>query len=300
MKNPIRDIIQDSLQQKADVRDFFYGVIGDGVTVEVPNRPGYIYVTLNDGAVTEVLNTIAPNLMNFPVVVGYDPAQPSKNVLCVVGNRTIPVPSTTVGNNYYVRGHHVSHEWMNIDGGQDIVYIQTRQIMPLRPTPLGNWYLYINPDLQLINNQWQRVGGQIFNTVNRSIQSFTSGSAGDERFVLVSLDMISGSINFTNGTIKAKGTMTMADVPALPSNNSPICALRFWTGQADIIEAISQTDLADLRMAKTSSISMYPIAKQSIDTGQTLTIPAGYCYVVGPDFTVNGTLIATGDLILVG
>jgi hypothetical protein len=44
----------------------------------------------------------------------------------------------------------------------------------------------------------------------------------------------------------------------------------------------------------------YPLSKQSIDFGDTLTIPVGFSYVVGERFTVNGTLIEDGDLVIAG
>ena len=44
----------------------------------------------------------------------------------------------------------------------------------------------------------------------------------------------------------------------------------------------------------------FPLTRQSLPLGMTLTIPNGYCLVVGPNFTIDGILHVDGDLILVG
>ena len=255
MRNELRDAITNRLGEKQDAGEYYYGTLGSVTTgaVQVPGRPGYVYVTLGSGAITQAYNTRVPLTLNLPVVIGIDPIQADKAQLSVLSARALPRAGSTPENFINVSGHHASHEYFNVNGGQDVVYVQLRQIMPLRPTPLGGWNLYINPDLQIVNGTWQTVGGSIYYLGNRAVTTYTSGSAGDERMMLISLDLTSGSVVFTNGILKAISTSTMADVPVTPPGNIPICAIRFWTGQTDIIESVTQTDLADLRMTNTAS-----------------------------------------------
>ncbi len=305
MKNSLREKINARLSEKADVEHYLYGVLGNGSTVEVPGRPGYVYVSLDDGQIVEAYNTTCPNVLNYPVVVGYDRYQAAKSMLCVLASRIIPVAGSNNSNLYTNRPHHASHEWMNEDGGTDIVYIQNRQMMALRPTPLGNWYFYIHADIQLINGVPQQVGGQTYYLYNRRVSSNTYSVYGDAMYVLVSLDTTSGSIVFTNGSLKAVQSLALSDIPAIPANNLPICAIRFWTGQSDIVEAISQTDLVDLRYMRYatgggSGSTPYPMARQTVDAGETLTIPSDYCYIVGRRFNVNGRVTVNGELLMIG
>ena len=46
-------------------------------------------------------------------------------------------------------------------------------------------------------------------------------------------------------------------------------------------------------------LSAGALVKQSVDSGQTLTIPNGYCLsVVGP-YTINGDIVVSGDLMVI-
>lgn len=52
--------------------------------------------------------------------------------------------------------------------------------------------------------------------------------------------------------------------------------------------------------SETQTFDNGAVIKQSVSTGDTLTIPAGYCMVVCGDYTVTGDLSIAGDFAIVG
>ena len=112
MRNDIKDVVQGVLAGKEDVQHYHYGILGWNGVVEVANQPGYVYVTLSDGMVTQVYNQIAPIILNFPVVVGYDTRQTNKHLLSVVACRGIPRINVNNPGNLVTREHAATHEWM--------------------------------------------------------------------------------------------------------------------------------------------------------------------------------------------
>jgi hypothetical protein len=256
--NPLRPFVQKALSGKEPAHKFWYGTMGiKGSTtgdVTVPGRPGWVYVTLADGLVVEARNVIAPNRQNYRVVVGYDPQQPNKNQLNILGQRNGTIADETENMAYMTPNHHASHEFLNPDGGDDVVWVQKRQIAPLRPMAIYPFGIYIEKDVQVINSTWQQVGGTSVDlTTLQHTCMYSSGSAGDSRMVLITLNLTSGSIVMTAGTIRPLGTLTGADIPAVPAGQLPICAVRLYVGQVAINEAFTGTDIIDLRLALSSA-----------------------------------------------
>lgn len=46
------------------------------------------------------------------------------------------------------------------------------------------------------------------------------------------------------------------------------------------------------------SASQWPYTKKSVETGETMTIPTGHELIVFKDFTMDGTIILDGDLVV--
>ena len=250
MRNDIKDVVQGVLAGKEDVQHYHYGILGWNGVVEVANQPGYVYVTLSDGMVTQVYNQIAPIILNFPVVVGYDTRQTNKHLLSVVACRGIPRINVNNPGNLVTREHAATHEWMNPNGGQDVLFVHLRQFMPLRPEPSGGMSLYVERDVQPISNVWKQVGGTTLDLSSYVPTTYTYSTTGDETFVLITLSLTSGSLVVTaSGSSCAVGSITPAYIPATPTKQFPICAVRLYTGQTEIIEATNGTDLVDLRLS---------------------------------------------------
>jgi hypothetical protein len=254
-RNVLREVLQEKMAQKADTVKFYRGFLGDGAGhVEVTGMPNYVYVTMSDGQVVKVYNKVAPKIINLPVTVGIDPHQKDSQLLEVLSVRNIPRPGSTE-NAYHVDAHHASHEWLNPDGGTDIVYIQLRQFMPLRPTIVLPFSLYIFKSILLISGICTEVGGvtiSLFPYVpsTTSVSSFADIPA---KYVLVSLSQTTGSLTVTSGTLKTLGTLALSDIPALPNNSVPLCAVRLYATQGYIDESRINTDLIDLRWGMFSS-----------------------------------------------
>lgn len=256
MRDVLRETVKESLSGKVDTPRIFYGHLGNlSNVVVVPNQPGYVYVTLNDGSVTTAYNTVAPAVLNLPVICGYDVNQPSSALLKVLSVRNIPRQTNggISADATYITKHHQSHEWMSNVGGSDIVYLELRQFMPFRPEAVYPMSVKINRGLIRAGSYWKYVEGQTISlesevpTGGSGVTGFVSGSAIQARFALVSLDATSGSAIITSGSVKSIWQLAISDIPATPANNYPICAVRLYYYQTVIAEAITGTDLIDLR-----------------------------------------------------
>lgn len=254
-----RHIVKKSLSQKQDIQRVVYGTLGNqnGV-VNVPDRPNYSYVMI-DGHLVEVFNTRVAAKPGLGVMVGYDPNQPS--LLQVLSVRPIERTGATPANQAITQKHHASHEWLSPDGGDDIVYVQLRQIMPLRPMPAGGYLVSIQYDIQLINDAWMLVGGT---TVDLSSQA-GSLSSDEEMFALISLSLSTGELAITAGSAATLGDLALSDIPETPSGHKPICAVRLYYGQAAIVEARTHNDLVDLRWAMVGTIGQGRITVAEAD-----------------------------------
>ena len=262
MKNELRDVMNKRFSKKSDSHKTLGGFLGNGYSlVAVENMPDYVYVTLYDGTIVKAFNKVAPQIMNLPVQVGYAEDQYKSKLFEVLSVRNIPRYGAT-DQSYHVDNHHASHEWMYPGGGTDITYIHLRQLMPLRPTVVSSYKIYVNPAvIELSNGTFVTVGNLTtdLSTYVPKTQDPTpiSGSALPARYALMSVSAISGSIVTTSGSLKTVGTLLPSDIPTVPSQNYPICAVRLYTWQKNIAEGRTNTDLVDLRwgMFQSTAIS---------------------------------------------
>jgi hypothetical protein len=142
---------------------------------------------------------------------------------------------------------------MNPDGGTDVVYTQLRQFMPLRPQTISgsSFGIYIYPAIQNIGGAWQQVGNAVIDLTpyRPGTQTFgVSGSSLSAVYELISMNTTSGSFIVTSGSVMTIGTLTLANIPATPANNVPICAVRLYALQSSIQENRLSTDLIDMRL----------------------------------------------------
>lgn len=259
MRNVLRQTVQTSLDKKADKAKTYYGYLGnqEGV-VAVPNKPSYVFVTLSDGMVMQAYNTIAPLIRNLPVICGYDPRQARSDLFRVLDVRDLPRTGKDETINQS-SSHHASHEWLNITGGTDVVYVHLRQFMPLRPEVVVPYSVKVNRAVLMINDAWTSVGN-VTTDLSSYIPAPASGSFGNERFVLLSLSNTSGSIVVTAGSMVPVTTSTTALIPTIPTNCAPICAVRLYSNQELIVEGRSRTDLIDMRWGMFAGVATGVVA----------------------------------------
>jgi hypothetical protein len=209
------------------------GWIGDldGVAV-VPGKPNYLYVTLANKAVVEAYNPGMPPGDRIPVILEPDEMNPSRY--------TILGPRDMFNGDYdypLMKAHRDAHTW----GGYDAVPVELRQIMPLCPFVSG-FTLTVRAGRAKTPTGWMYYpGGESFDL---SAYKPTSGA----RFVLISISS-SKVVTITSGSVVSGGIFYLSDddIPALPAQHTPICAIRLFAGQTAIRDQVRNTDVIDLR-----------------------------------------------------
>ena len=225
-------------------RSYMPAVLGNGAgIVSVPDRPGYVYARVNKDVV-QVYNERVPNANDFPVMVGYDHINP----------RMLQVLTTNLGTTFGLSdeptwtelgNHHRSHEWMNPQGGEDVVDVQLRQMMPLRVIGItGTSSVAVNrgfvPDLE---GGWGRVGFQYIDFDDPDL--IPTGTLA--RYMLISAQT-DGNLLISTGTITSKASLYLNHIPEHEFGTFPIAAVRLYGGQDEgIEEGLTDTDIVDLR-----------------------------------------------------
>lgn len=214
-------------------------IVGDmsGV-VNVPGRGGYIYVR-TPGGMLEVFNNRVSAVSGMQVLVGYDPLQPG--LLQVLSTQTAQ-PMSGAGDAPIEGGGYAPasrYSWMHPDGGEDPVYIQLRQFMPLRVKPAGQ--------LRITVYRGYLPLGTPVDTQTLDLTAHVPGESGKVRLVLIYVDS-SGAVHAQAGSLVNLAALDYSDIPEPPAD-AVLClaAVRLRYGQAAIIEARSQTDILDLR-----------------------------------------------------
>jgi hypothetical protein len=222
------------------------GILGKGnaaETLEVPGRTGYVYVRMigTEDSPVVVLNTRVRNVYAMPVIVGYDIYEPFTLQVLGANSNAINIANDTQNvYNAYLTDHHSTHEWMNPTGGNDVVYSELRQIMPLRPS--ANNGLIIN-----IARGWTyaTAGWQEFANTNIDLSSYVPESGA--LFALVYINDLGALTARTGNLATDEFFLLQSDIPTPQVNETPICAVKLLPGQTEIVESEAYTDLIDLR-----------------------------------------------------
>jgi len=238
--------IQNKLRgfQKRPVIQF--GLLGNYEhVVEVPDRPDYVYIRFAGQVLSEVYNDRVSPLEDLQVIVGYDPEEP--NLFQVLGTRPIRRYGEDDSTTTHLPEHHKTHEWMaQPDGGNDVVFSQLRQFMPLRVTPSEDTMdVFLHRGVVFAGKDygWVYVSGGY---VDLSSYAPTTGSL----YALLSIDQ-NGLPDITIGETKDTLFLTLNDIPDPNVGCIPITALRLYGDQTNVVEAYSSTDVADLRFPGT-------------------------------------------------
>ena len=218
------------------------GLLGDysGYTVEVSGRANYVYVRLAGNILMQAFNNRVPNRYDRRVLVGYDPKEPHLlQVLGLQSDQKLFGEETTTESQMML--HHESHEWMNYYGGNDVVFTELRQFMPFRPMPIyvSGTHVYVNRGVGWIGSQWQYVTGQIFN-----VGPYIPVTGTNYGLLYIESN---GSLNYSGSVTKDANSLVLTDIPAPPPGTLPIMAVRLYGGQTTVSEALTGTDIIDLR-----------------------------------------------------
>lgn len=212
------------------------GVIIDGVeTVEIPSRPGFVWVRLRQDLkeLVQAFNQTTLQVYDLPVLVRRDPHTPTRYV--VVGRDAGTYSHWETDIPYYAK-HGTEHSF---GLGRDITWVYGRQFMPMNATPSGTAggpNVVIHPYTYFFDNAWKYVGG----TGSANLLGFKPAGNLNAKMILLYLDATTGNIEVLEGSEFDAGITGSAQVlPYMPSLTNPgaqmpIAGIRLVTGTARI------------------------------------------------------------------
>lgn len=216
--------------------------IGDpNGNVDVPGRPGYIYVCLNDAPPIPVFNKRVQAIVGMPVLIGYDPYEPwLLQVLSISTPNSDVITLGTLPAAMHVGPHADSHQ-MN---GSDPVSLTKRNLTDGLVAPgdysSGSAMVDVWGDVVFAGGAWREITDT---TLDLSSHIPSSGSS---RFVLVAVDT-SGSIITIDGAIADGLVPDLLTIPNLPYGYVGLGAVRLYGGMPYVSENDQYTDIVDTR-----------------------------------------------------
>jgi hypothetical protein len=218
----------------------FPAIMGDdNGNVKVKNRANYVYVRISGQPATAIFNNRVAPMLDLPVMVGYDDAEPTKFQVLSVREFAGKFNGTQGNVNLTTPAHHKTHEWFVDGGGNDVVFVQQRQFLPMRPAANNTTQLLVYRGFGYMNNNWVGVTGQYFDVADAI--PWTGAYFG---LIYVDTD---GTLDMLTGTLKNLATLGIGDIPKPIVGTIPIAAVRMYGGQTGISEFKDATDLVDLR-----------------------------------------------------
>ena len=231
-----RRIVKQKLESKQDALSGIPAITGNQAgVVAVPGRTGYIYTRVGD-QVVEVFNNRVATIADIPVTIGVEPYAP--NLLQVLSLRSSGATSSNAARALSVPSHHTKHEWPS----EDTVFVDLRQLMPLRVSPAGDYKIFVHRAVVAIGDTILKVEP----TETVDLYSLVPITPDYARYVLITLDT-SGEVSTTAGTEVDVDDLDLSDIPARPAGHRRLAAVRLYYGQSAIVEAITTNDIIDLR-----------------------------------------------------
>ena len=240
----LRDQKQQNKQRELEIYGSLGIPLGGQKLIEVPGRNSYVYVRLRDNQneVIQAFNNKVATSYGLPVIVHREGPR-----YIVDGVNTLRYNNNLNNFAAYLPKHGQAHSFFP-GGGGDVVWVYSRQMMPLLvyPSPSNtgtNVSVYGQP--LIINNQWQYVG----NTGTDSLLTYIP-TGSDSVMGLIYLDAITGNpgILINSGTPFAGNITGTGDVmPYIPVPNVatqiPLAAVKINTGTT----IIGWNNLYDMR-----------------------------------------------------
>lgn len=242
----LRRKFKGKLQQKQNVPYTIAGVLGsDTGIIKVPNRNNYVYVRLAGSGTAEVFNNRVQAIYDLPVICGYDPLDPQKFQVLSLQGQVIDMVGSTIN---LATGYAPAsrYRWMYPGGGQDPLFVEGRQIMPLRITPIAGMKFIVHNQVIFNGTNWEIFGG----STETDLSSYVPTTAGKCRMVLISIDE-NGDIKISEGSEVDIADLLPSNIPSPPEGTRFVLgAIRLYYGQTLIQEARNNTDIVDLRFAQ--------------------------------------------------
>lgn len=225
--------------QKANEITPIPGILGfpiNGVnTVEVQNRPGYVYVRLRDNQseVVQAFNTNVSPVYGLPVLIVRDKINKSRYSVL---SRDLGRYENWGTSSPYLPRHGAQHSFDPSAIGGDIVWVYNRQFMPLNVYPSGSFgsmNALISPTTYYRDGLWHYAGST--GTASFAPYKPTGSSA---RMVLVTLDnadnpQLTPGVFFSSSLTGTNQIFSF--IPQVPApDNIPIAAIRLVSGTSII------------------------------------------------------------------
>jgi len=251
----LRRKFKGKLNQKQNIPYTIPGLLGNSAgTVNVPNRNNYVYVRLAGSGVAEVFNNRVQTIYDLPVICGYDPIDPERfQVLSLQGSIAEAVGSSIIYGTGYAPSER--YRWMYPGGGQDPLFSELRQIMPLRIIPTSSMSFIVHRQVIWNGTEWEIFGG----STETNLSSYVPTTSGKCKMVLVSIDE-AGDIEITVGSEVDITALVPSDIPSPPDGTRYVLgAIRLYYGQTQIQEARTNTDVVDLRFPQIGGSDGYDV-----------------------------------------
>jgi len=237
--------------KKENVQDILYGELGvpiNGVQkVDVPGRPGYVYVRLRGNAseLVQAYNATVPTKYDYPVIVSR-----KKNTYIILGRDQAKFGNMgNVGSqiNFQPLVNHGGQHSFNpaLGMGADPVWVYGQQFMPQLAYPSGtSMFLAVNPYFYEWEGQWKYP--QITGTP--SFAPYVPTVTGSARMALLYMNGANGQLEIVGGPLFSGGISRNQDlaqyIPDIDRNSYiPLAAVKLTTGTAEL----EWTDVYDMR-----------------------------------------------------
>ncbi len=290
----LRDALAKLAENKQDAITVYPARLGDG-SGRVIAGAGLVYVRVAD-TVTIAVCTSVPPIHDLNVWVGYDPIQ--TNILRVISQRDI------TGKQEYIPGvaaHAAMHEFMGAGslGGTDVVKVQLQQFMPLAVWPYQGLKVIIYPGVVWLDSQYKLIADT--NPYGKPVPKvidfagYPSPANNKEMYYLIGIDN-TGNIQVIGGNQVDWGTITLADIPAVPAGMKyPLAAVRRAFEQDAIVINRESTDIVDLRFPLAHKHTEADLPNNALKIGGYPVDVNGL--TVGNTLVFDGTKFAPGDAV---
>ena len=238
---------EEVLAQYEPIRPADPALMGDGLgNVKVSGRDGFVYIRVGSELVVgQAYNNRVPNRENLPVIVGYSSDQPA--LFQVLSIREVYAGADS-GHDMIpqVVAHHNSHELGNADGGDDVVYVQKQQILPLLAYETDPASMYIN-----VASDWYpwQSGFKFFEgATSADLSGYVPTTSGQARYLLVSVDGATNILQYTEGdtwSLYLPPADLSSLVPDAPAGSVPVVAIYLPYGTTALTR---ETNLYDVRI----------------------------------------------------
>ena len=236
--------IQDTRQP---VRQKFHALIGhpDGTTIEDPESPGFVFVRI-DGDGDRVRHALCRSVLplyNQPVIVAYSDERPRTLEVVDLNIAALP-PAADGGPSWDGSASLGKHASQHALLGGDTIWIQTKQVLPLRTRPAdpASMRVFVESGAYQYGSGFNYWPGGYTSDMTAHIPA----TADTQLFRVVYIDAATNALAYVNSAETADDLYlaNYEDVlDLIPTNCVPLSAIRLANGMTTIVEV----DIYDLR-----------------------------------------------------